>query len=384
MAQSLGVEGRGQLASLLQPLTVADSIAAIGIPTATAFFIARGAGVRQVQRLALTLGVITAFLTFGFLCIYSFGVSRSQGISQLFIVLIWSSVIPGVILAIRRSGWTGLQKWKRIDCERTVFAGSRLALIVVIAAVGLAQVEWFAAAPLAVGLLVSSCILFRRFPRISESRPQGNEVTKADFYRFSAYAAMGTVSASASARLDQALMPSLTTSEQLGLYAVAVTVAEVPLLVGTVLSRNLMAEASAGVPLGRMLRHVLLGFGVAVLGSALIGVLSKWLIPIFFGPPFAASIGPEYVLLGATCLSVVTIAFCAILTGWNHPLFASIPQIGSVAVVIVSFSLVGTGINAWNASWISLFAQLTSCLIVIILMRIVGGPKRGRHRLNVK
>ncbi|WP_263422481.1 oligosaccharide flippase family protein [Arthrobacter sp. NicSoilB11] len=379
LAQSLGVEGRGQLAALMQPLTVADSLAALGIPTATAFYVARGADVRRMQFRGYAGALLTGVVAFGVLAAYSFNVAQSQGISQPLLALLWMSVIPGALLAVRRSAWTGLQRWKRVDLERTAFAGSRLLIILMLAVFGLGEVMPFAAGPIIVGLLISSALLIPKFHPTPQIADYDAAPAKKDFYRFSIYAAFGTVSASASARLDQALMPSLTSSEQLGLYAVAVTVAEVPLLVGTVLARNLMSEASAGEPLKKMLRQILLGAGVAVVGSVILGALASWVVPLIFGASFRDSLAPIYLLLLSTCMSVLTISFSAVLTGWHRPLLASVPQVMSVVAVICGFGAIGQGISAVETAIIAVAAQTiafaASCLL-IGLMR----PSTGRHR----
>ena len=379
LAQSLGVEGRGQLAALMQPLTVADSLAALGIPTATAFFVARGADIRSIQLRGYIGALITGMLAFGVLAGYSFSVAESQGISQPLLILLWMSVIPGALLAVRRSTWTGLQRWKRVDLERTAFAGSRLVIIVVLAAFGLSHVMPFAAGPIVVGLLISAALLIPKLHLHTHASASNNLPGKRDFYRFSVYAALGTVSASASARLDQALMPGLTSSEQLGLYAVAVTVAEVPLLVGTVLARNLMSESSAGEPLKKMLRQIAFGAGVAIVGSVLLGFMASWAVPKLFGDSFRGSLLPIYLLLLATCMSVLTISFCAVLTGWNRPLLASVPQVMSVGVVICGFAAIGPGISAVETSFIAVAAQAVSFASSCLLIGLIR-PARGRHR----
>lgn len=334
-----------------------------------------------MQNLAYIAGSLTALIAFAILIFYSIGVSERQGISQMILVLIWSSVIPGAMLAIRRSAWTGLQNWKRIDTERTVFSGFRLVIIVVLAALGISHVQWFATGPIIAGLLVSAVILFHRTPTSSASVLGQGEPTRAQFYRFSVYAAMGTVSASASARLDQAIMPGLTTSEQLGLYAVAVTVAEVPLLIGTVLARNLMSEASAGSRFVQMVRQILLGFVVAITAGVMIAILSAALIPAIFGDEFKDSITPIYILLGATSLCVVTLSFSAILTGWGHPLLASVPQVASVILTVLAFTLWGQGITAVDAAWISLAGQFSSFVTVSILLNVTSRNQKTRNEL---
>jgi O-antigen/teichoic acid export membrane protein len=357
LAQALGVEGRGRLAAVLQPLSVADSFAALGIPTALAYFAARQSPNRRLQKLAFAGTILTSAAAFAVLAGYSFIIGPAQGISPAVVAAIWLSVVPGALIAVRRAAWSGLQRWKLIDAERTTFALARLGIILVFAWLGLKSIVWFAAGPIAAGLLISAVFLSRPLPR-GGAAAAGTGPSAGRFFGFSALAALGTVSAAASARLDQAIMPSVTSSYQLGLYAVAVTVAEIPLLVGTVLSRNLVPEVSAGAGPRQAIRRVASGFAVAAAGAAAIGILAGPVVPWLFGTGFSASLPALYVLLGSSCLTVLAVSCSAVLTGRNRPLAASVPQLVSIVVVIVLFALFGSGITSLQAACINLAAQL--------------------------
>jgi len=370
LARALGVEGRGQLAAILQPLTVADSLAAIGLPMAVAFFVARGGDPSRVHAVALRAVLVTSFAAFMGLVVYSSTVSTAQGINQLLLITIWASVIPGALIAVRRSVWSGLQNWKLIDAERTSFAILRLLVIVGLALLGIRIAAWFAIGPILAGLAVSAIVLGRRWPT-----PTGRvEIRPAQIYGFGLRSALGTVSTAASARLDQAIMPGLATTQQLGLYAVAVTIAEVPLVVGTVLARNLLSEAASGGSPRRFVRTLVAGGSLAALGAGLIALVASWAVPLVFGPQFSESVPVVYVLLGSTVLTVMAAALAAVVSGWHRPLTASLPQVVSICVVIGLFWRAGAGVSAMDAAWISLISQ-AAALVVSVLVAWVCRPK---------
>jgi len=377
LARSLGVEGRGQLAAILQPLTVADSIAVIGIPTAVAYFIARKSDPRQIQKIAFVTVGATSLLAFGILALYSHVVSEKQGIEQSLLILIWLAVIPGAVLAVRRSAWAGTQAWKTIDLERTSSALSRLAVILGAAVLAVNAVAIFAAAPVVAGLIISSVILWRRFPRNLEVGAM--RTSPADLFRFSLLSAFGTIAAAASARLDQAIMPGLATSEQLGIYSVAVTISEVPIIIAIVLGRNLMSEAAAGASTRLMLRTILFGVVLASAVTIPIGATSGWLVPLVFGQSFAESVPVLRVLLAATMFVVVSAALSAVITGWHRPLAASLPQVVSIVIVIFLFSVRGHGITALDAAWIAVISQGAAAVTACIVVGKIGGS-RSRFR----
>ena len=368
------MEGRGQLAAILQPLTVADSFAAIGIPTAVAFFVAKGIDYFPIQRLALIMASLTSAIVFVLLSLYSPFVSKSQDIDQWLLLLVWASIIPGALLAVRRSVWAGQKSWKLMDTARTAIALSRLSAIVLLAAVGVSSVLVFAASPIIAGLCVSTYLLWRRRP--THVFGIGNRTRQREFYRFSLFAALGTVSSAASARLDQAILPALTSSTELGLYAVAVTISEVPLIVGIVLARNLVSEASSGAKTATMLRLVAKGFTLSAVGAIGLAIVSVWALPVVFGSSFDGSLEPLFILLGATVLIVGSVSISAVLTGWHNPLLASLPQVAAILVVVILYSAVGTRATAISASWITMASQGVGLAVaVFVFARLSRRPR---------
>jgi O-antigen/teichoic acid export membrane protein len=341
-----------------------------------AFYVARGSDAKRTQRRALTFAAATSVITYGLLIAYSGSVSEAQGIPVWLLAILWFSVIPGALIAIRRSVWSGNLRWKRLDFERATFAVSRLLVICLLAAIGLASVGWFAAGPLIAGLMISAVVLFRPIGNPVEGLPE-RYPTRRQFVYFSLNTALGTIAAAASARLGAALMPALTSSEQIGLYAVAVTVAEIPLVIGAVLSRNLVSEVAAGVGKRRLLSQVLLGAAAAAAAVTVLAVMSGWAVPTFFGEGFADSVPVIWILLGATWVSVLSMSISSIITGLHKPLAASIPQLAAILVVVTGFVLRGDNITAIEVAWITLFAQCAAGVIALVVLTYMVRKGRG-------
>ncbi|MFN0028447.1 MAG: oligosaccharide flippase family protein [Acidimicrobiales bacterium] len=124
--------------------------------------------------------------------------------------------------------------------------------------------------------------------------------------------ALGSVAQMMVGRLDQIVMVGLVASEQLGLYAVAVTAAGVSgaLAVGMGLAvfphiRDAPDHAARRATLRRGLRWM----SVCSIGMATtIGLSAGFVIPLLFGKSFRGSLNPLYVLLpGQVCFDLANV-----------------------------------------------------------------------------
>ena len=165
--------------------------------------------------------------------------------------------------------------------------------------------------------------------------------------------------AQANLRLDQLLMTTLVSSEQLGLYVVAVAVSGVfsPLytaLAVVVLPR--VTRADSLVAGGRQaVRHVqlgiIIGFPLTVVGV----MVMPWLLPLLFGRDYGRAIVPAQVLLVAAIFQGTNIVLGNSLLGLGHPgktavaegaglvvtiglLLALLPSLGGLGAAIASLS----------------------------------------------
>src|SRR5690606_13565070 len=109
---------------------------------------------------------------------------------------------------------------------------------------------------------------------------------------YSLLASIGTISTIASSRLDQLLMPAAASARELGYYAVAVTVAEIPLVLATLAARNSLQKSAKGASNIAIMRECLFFFAVCVLAVLAILVTAPIVTPIVFGSDFGPSVLP--------------------------------------------------------------------------------------------
>jgi O-antigen/teichoic acid export membrane protein len=174
---------------------------------------------------------------------------------------------------------------------------------------------------------------------------------------YSTASAIGTISILANARLDQMLMPATSSSRDLGLYAVAVTVAEVPLILGVLASRNALNIAGRGGSVLEVLRETRFYLAVAVVLSILAFGVAPLLVPFVFGAPFAASNAAVRILAVSIPFNVATEVVTSIFFGRGRPKLGSlVPFIGTV-VTGLSFAALWGHITPSTAAWIALASQ---------------------------
>lgn len=353
LARALGPVGRGELAAILQPTTVAGAVASIGAPAAVAFFVAKSFNANRVQRLGFaTVGVSTSLVILG-LFFYSFIVSSSIGLSQPLVFLLWLGVIPGAFFAVRRAAWQGTRRYGPIDVERSTSGILRLVVVVSLFILGVSSAGIFAAAYLLASFGASLALL--RPLRPADRGMAANGPSARSFVSYSVLASMGTIAFTLNNRLDQALLPATVSATELGYYSVAVTVAEVPLIISTVTARNLMAESAGGVGSKQMTHTAVLG-GIGMIAVCGLAAASVPLaLPAIFGADFAGSIVLTQLLLLAAIVTAVGECLGAVITGKGFPGWASLgPAVGALTTIAVF-------IFFWREMTVELAAVLAIC-----------------------
>ena len=159
LARMLGTEGRGELAILLQPLTVAGAVAALGVPAAVTHFLAGGHPSAPTMRRARLVTTLSSLVVYLLLVGYALVVEARTGMSAGLLSVAWSWVFVEVWVSLRRARAQGEGPLWRLDAERAVYASLRLLAVVGCAWLGLRSVEAYAAATLLPVLLGSLLVL---------------------------------------------------------------------------------------------------------------------------------------------------------------------------------------------------------------------------------
>lgn len=378
LAHAMGAEGRGQFASIMQPITMAAAVASLGIPSAVAYFIARGRSARDCYRSGTLLGIIPTVIVAVVMVFYGRIVSENQNIPYLFLLVCWSSIVFSAVVQIRRGAWQGVGQWRLLDIERGAGAVLRFLFVVVVALVGITSASYFSAAAL-ISFVISAAILFIPLPGEESRRGDWSSMGK-----YSLLASIGTISTIASSRLDQLLMPAVASAKELGYYAVAVTVAEIPLVLATLAARNSLQKAAKGASNTAIIRESLFFFGVCVLAVLAILVSAPVVTPIVFGSEFGPSVLPMQILAVSSLLTWISVVASSVLSGRGYPGMGSIISIVSLGATIAAFTIFWSSISSMTAATVALGSSAAGAIAGVFLLVRLPTPRRTVERKDAK
>jgi O-antigen/teichoic acid export membrane protein len=310
LARSLGVDGRGVYAALTMPILMLGIVGTFGVQDGLAYAIAqRGLGTRRAFRYmweTLPLASAATMVAAGGIGFLLFR-HQSGGVLRSFLILTLS--LP---LQIAYNMAIGIATG---SADVTAVNGARVApnlvraLVVVTLCLSVTVSALTAAAVLLLSASVGLAWIAVRC-RAKERHDAGSEptFTRAAVVKFSVTAFPGVLASVSTARLDQIIGLPLIGARQLGLYAVAVSLAELPMVFGTAARSAILgmpARTVTGAEGQQLIRRVT---GAVAVGAAVMGIVTWRLAPIVFGRPFAGVVLPAIILLAATV--VYTVGSC--------------------------------------------------------------------------
>ena len=368
LAHALGPEGRGQLSGILQPMTLASAIAALGVPSAVTYFIGQGTAPVWVSKLAVRISALVTLLVSVGLLLYSDPVAAQLGVDRGLILLIWIAFLPSAFVSIRRAHLQGLRRYATLDLERSLGAALRVGVIVLLWLAGVQSVIIVAAAYMIAGLTASVVLRLPADRSNEDSLANPRILSGRTFLRYSLLSSFGTIAAAMSARLDQALMPAIVPAAALGYYSAAVSVAEIPTIATMVAVRNVLAEVSGGFTRRAIARSVLIGGTGQLLMILAISCAIPYVLPWVFGADFAPAIALVQVLLLGAFVSYGASVATAYLAGVGRPGLGSIVQAVAAFVTALLFWVNWEHMDAPRAAWISVWSQIVALLVAVTLI----------------
>ena len=351
-ARALGVEGRGELAAILAVLTLAPWVLDLGIGQWLARERARGASRAEVLGAALPLVLGGSLL--GVVLAYPISELLGQGRSVVTtFILVGLLVVPiSVVLHALVGLAVGESRWRLYATTRIASSLLPLAAIVVLAVADRLTVASAAAAYFG-GALIGSLPLLRlvrgAWP-LSLTRRRTREAAG-----FGSKSWLSQVAGTANIRLDQVLMAGLVSSRQLGLYAVAVTVASITHGLTSAVSAALFPRVAEGDGelAARSCRVTALVVGAIGGGLA---VLSPVFIPFVFGDAFEDAVPMAIVLLTASIPLAASVVLGAALVAADEPAAAMRAELVALAVMLPAIVVFVPGAGGLGAALISLGA----------------------------
>lgn len=359
IARELGVTQRGQWAVISSLALLVGTFATLGLPTAAGFGAARSAGVDRHRFVQATLvaGVLLAAAGAGVYALLSLVVAPA-GVSRPVVLLgaavagtlVVFQVVHQIVLTMAPIGWFAVG-------QLLPPAGMLIAVVIAGAAgeldVGL--VALFGALTPALGTAAALAGVWRHGALGSRRLLTGLRDGLAVLRPYVAFALMTFATLAMTnvvQRLDVLLIAGYRGSREAGLYAVAVQVGDVLLVVPSALG-FLVFRLGAGSREGHWsqttsaIRWTLVS---SVLAASVVGVAAAPLVSLLFGSQYEASVTPlRWLLPGAVLLGVqgVISNYVAsrgrprsVLVAW---LTAAIVALGLDLVAIPAFGISGAG-----------------------------------------
>jgi O-antigen/teichoic acid export membrane protein len=377
LARALGVAGRGELAVALAAPTLALAVATLGLPEALVYYVAKHP---RITRPALLLASLVA-VGLGAVCVVAtylatpFLSANDPDLGSL-IVLGMALTIPALIVGVFRGAASGRQMWGAVALERVINTTLRVIGLVLLLVVGeltvLTAVLVSCLSPVVAGVVYLR--LLKRPPTDSTDPALDGGLPRL-LLSYGSRVWFGAVASMLLARVSQLLMAPLSTVEDLGLYSVATTISDLPLIVaGTIAGalHGVNSKSNDSTQVTTTARVTLLvGFaGCVVLGST----LPLWIRPLF-GEEFGAAIVPTLMLLLSALICIPGLMAASGIAAWGRPgrrsVGLGITLVTNVAVFVVlvpAFGVIG-------ACWTSIISNvIMTSFMVVGASRVMSEP----------
>ncbi|WP_299033040.1 oligosaccharide flippase family protein [uncultured Pseudokineococcus sp.] len=344
LARALGVEDRGAVAAVLAGLTLATFLAPLGIQEAIVFHLGRRTvDVRRARRVSFEAALVLGTAGAAVLALLAPLILRDAPEHVDLLRMVALTIPPAVLIACWRGMAAAQQRFDLTATERWLLGAGRILLILPLFLAGALTVETAVWA----GALLPVLAMLALVPALRAPKGRsdvGVRESRRRLLAYSARSAPGTLLTTLSTRLDQILLASLAGVGPLGLYAVAASLAEIPLQGANAVRDVVFATSSSRDDPTLIARSARL-MVVVVLPVAGAGILlAPVVLPLLFGEDFAGAVPLAQVLLVALVPQVLGSLFIVGLLGLGRPGLRSWLQVGSNLVqVVLLLVLIGTG-----------------------------------------
>lgn len=343
-AWALEAKGRGELAIVTMWLFVFSMIGTLGIPYAHRYWSARRPRWNSeifTNTLIYTFVASLFIFALGWFAIpFLIGEQEPSIIrlTQLFLlnipVILFSEMLRGQLEGSKLFGWLGI--------ARLSFIGTQAISYIILYAFGKLTLL-NALIIIVVGQLISAGLML--FGVLYNLRPKWRLNLKIFIkeinYGLRGY--FGIVTEFAVWRLDQILLTALASSTIIGLYAIAVAIAEITSMLASSISDSLLPEVAASkdaaksvLLLAKSLRLTLYAQLVALIP---LWIAAPYLLRFVFGEQFVAATAALRLLLIASIIWSAGAILISGLNGFDNPGLSTLARISSAATTVVMLLL---------------------------------------------
>jgi O-antigen/teichoic acid export membrane protein len=365
LAQSLGVDGRGEVAAATAPLTLIITAATFGIPDAVQYVVARSpAALRHATRTALALIVLAGLAATAAVILAAGWLSDGNATIERLIVVASLAIVPSLVVAVLRGSASGLHQWRRVSTERFISALIRVLALIPLALTG-SLTPTTAVIVIAVGPLLGVVAYWNlKGPDIPQDGAH-EPVSAKQILGFGGRVWVGAISGILLSRVDQVLMTPLSSAYQLGLYAVAATIADIPLIINRAVRDVTFSADAADATDARLGTSARISSTASALLGLVTGVTMIWWLPWLFGDDFSPAIPITAVLLLAAVLGTPGSIAGAGLSARGRPglrssslVVACVINVALVIVLVPHYGAMGAAVATLVGSLIAANANI--------------------------
>lgn len=374
LAQALGVEGRGAVAAATAPLALVVTLATFGIPEAVTWVVARSPHLaRNAAGRGIALLIVAGLLAMAAVAVSAPWLSGgSPQVAQLILVA-GLAIVPNLLVGVLRGIASATQTWRLVAIERILTSSLRLLVLIPFWLTGtltpLVATITVAAMPVAGALVYVGRM--RSLPPRATDVPAVARTTGLLGYGMRVW--IGAISGILLSRVDQVLMTPLAGTYQLGLYVVAVSVSELPMIIHQAVRDVTFVNESAESVDDRLSSSARISTLLSGLAAVFLGVTMLWWLPFLFGEDFRAALPVAAVLLAAVVLNTPGSIAGSGLSGRGRPGLRSLSLTVACVINIGLLVLLAPALGAMGAALATLAGNLISSnLNLVFLARIYG------------
>jgi O-antigen/teichoic acid export membrane protein len=385
LAQALGVDGRGELAAAIAPAVLAVSVATLGLPDALTFYIAKRPSLTRRAMLftslvTVGLGVACLLVTMSALPFLSAG----DAVLGHLIVLGIGLTIPALVIGVLRGAATGRQMWNDIARERLINTVLRIVAFVVLLMIGqltvLTALLVSCLSPIIAGVVYWRLLL--PVPHDDTEPPLEGGLLRT-LMSFGCRVWFGSVASMLLARIGQILMAPLSSVAELGLYSVAGTIADLPLIVAIAIQGTLYGVNSKSNDAAKLTATARITLFVGVLGCTVLGASVPLWIGLLFGQEFTAATIPTLMLMLSALICIPGLMAATAVAAWGRPGLRSIGLGVTLVANVIAFVLLVPPLGVIGACWTSILSNvILTGYMVVVAGRVMNVPAGDFFRVR--
>lgn len=378
LARALDTAGRGELAAAQAPALLMLAVATLGLPDALTFHLAKRPGLTQpavARAIAVTIllgagcvGVVWLALPF-----------LSAGSVELgnLILLAAALTVPALVVGVLRGAAVGRQMWGLVGVERLLSTAARVGGLTTLWLSG--NLTVLTALLIAVLTPVLSGLAYCRLLFVAEAETAGDRESSKGLLRdlasFGSRIWIGSVAGMLLARVGQIFMLPLSSAEDLGLYTVAGTISDVPLIVVLAIQGALFGLNSRTAEADKLATTTRLVLLAGIIGCGVLGATLPWWIGPLFGEAFVEATVPTLMLLISSVICIPGLLTASGVAAWGRPGLRSLGLGITLVINTVSFVILVPLFGVYGACWTSILNNVVlSSFMVVAASRVIGLP----------